>query len=774
MTARNGIRSGIRAGVRLGVPLFLALLPMGPTALVSAADPVVPDNLLERPMADVAIIDAADAATTPGLLVLESSPPGATSARVDLLRREGVWRDSTSLDIELGAADLDARWLVKIDTRRYALVATSPPKATGTGHAVVVIVAVALDPDRPAILEMARQEFDRAIEDAAAADVDGFGAAELVLGMRPLYDSSGSCGTTSLVVIDGTVAATRRVIDLAGRLGAGVLGRFDTVAGDDLLAYATLDCPPGGTVVSKLITIRLADGTESAAVRTNLHGDASIYPAPLRVDLDGAAPDEVIAMTDSGLAILDPGDRWSQTLIAGIGSVPLLAGRSPDLADRGVRVALLDAAGTGSLVAADLGRDGGGVLMWERRSELAGSDIDATRWQIVSASIQGAAMTHNPSAAWIGDAVTVGCPDLVLPGAILPCGTDALRSGAAWLATKPVAAMPVDGRRIVLIAAGLGWDAPGHLPPGPAPVADAPAGWWRHGPSTPFALSEVRSEDLVYFRDFPTPTATIETTTASDGSTALPGFTGARLFTAITPLAEGEAGPDVPPDIMSVLGADPGPGGEDVVARVPVPPGLESGRDGSYARLPVADIHALDGSLPTRWSIRVVPINDWGEWGAPVAQTIARDAIGPTVAVENPFLSAIWPVSSRLAGRSEPGSVVQVEGRGPVNVDSRGRFFVDGPLAPWPQMLRVIATDPTGNTTTGEFWVVGGVDYRRFPWPGIIAATLLALIAVRGLFTGSRGRATRVEATRWSTGILDDASMPEIEELPPGSGLAGS
>ena len=290
----------------------------------------------------------------------------------------------------------------------------------------------------------------------------------------------------------------------------------------------------------------------------------------------------------------------------------------------------------------------------------------------------------------------------------------------------------------------------------------------------PFALSETRSQDLVYFREFPTPTATVETTTDSDGSTALPGFTGARLFTAVTPLPEGQAGPDVPPDILDSLAADPGRDSRNVVARVPVPAGLESGRDGSFARLALGDIQGRDGAPTSRWSLRVVPINDWGEWGEPAMRTISRDAIGPTIGVENPFLSAIWPVSARLAGRSEPGSSVKVDGHGDVNVDSRGRFFVDGPLAPWPQMLRVIATDPAGNTTVAEFWVVGGIDYRRFPWPGIIAATLLALIAVRGLFTGSRGRATGVEATRWSTGILDDASMPEIEELPPGSGLARS
>ena len=471
MIARIGIRAGSRARVLLGVPLLVALAAIAPSPRASAAEPVAADNLLERPMADVAIVAAPDAQATPGLLVLESSPPGATSARLDLLHRAGVWEDSRSLDIDLGVADLDARWLVAIGPDRYALIATSLRTETGTGHAVVVIVALGSDPDGPGITEMARQEFDRAIEDAAAADVDGFGSAELVLGMRPLYNTSGSCGSTSLVVVDGTVASARRVIDLPGRLGSGVLGRFDGVPGDDLLAYATLDCPPGGAIATQLIAIRLADGVRSPAVPSTLHGDASIYPPPLAVDLDGSAPDEVIAMTEPGLAVLDPSHEWAATLIAGIGSVPLLAGPSSDAGDRVVRVGLLDAAGTGSLVVADLRRDRGGAPAWSRRSALSGGALDPTRWGILTASMQMAATTQHPSAAWLGDAVEAGCPDLVLPGAILPCGTDALRSGAAWLATRPVAAMPIDGRRIVLIAAGLGWDAPSRLPPSPTPVS---------------------------------------------------------------------------------------------------------------------------------------------------------------------------------------------------------------------------------------------------------------------------------------------------------------
>jgi hypothetical protein len=70
-----------------------------------------------------------------------------------------------------------------------------------------------------------------------------------------------------------------------------------------------------------------------------------------------------------------------------------------------------------------------------------------------------------------------------------------------------------------------------------------------------------------------------------------------------------------------------------------------------------------------------------------------------------------------------------------------------------------------------EFSVVGGIDYRRFPWALIVALTLLGLVAARGLASAGR-RAGAVEATAWSTGVLDEGSLPEIEELPPGKGLA--
>jgi hypothetical protein len=775
VTAANRIRRTVRGGVLVGVPLLILLASPWQHRTAMAAGTAEPPNLLDRPMADLAILPAtepgASGATTPFLLVLEAGSPTPSTARLDLLRRDNSWLPMASADIDLAGEGLDDRWLIGLGDRRFVLVATTPQTTVGTGRALVVAFDVDPGPGAPAITEVGRQSFDRAIEEAGAADVDGFGAAELVLGMRWLAGVNGSCGTTSLVVLDGSVASIRRMVDLPGRLAAGVVGRFDGLPGDDLLVYSSFDCPPGGETATRLLTIRLADGTDTPIDRS-IPGDPGVYPQPLRVDLDGRAPDEVIAVNLDGLLALDPGNGWRKMLLGPIGSIPLLAAPTDQKGLPGTRVAMLNSAGAGSLVTARLGRGPDGKMTWDGRSDVPADAVDQARWMVLTIAMQEAAMHQSPSGAWLGDAVAAGCPDLVLPGAILPCGTDDVRPGAAWLATRPVGAMDIAGQRVVLIAAGLGWDPATGLPASPTPEAAGPPGWWRHGPSTPFALSEARSADLAYFRDFPIPAATIESTTAKDGSTALPGFTGARLFAAITPLREGEDGGPGAANSLDALTTGPRPGGRTDVVRVPVPPGLESGRDGSFARLTIGDLRGIDGQPTNRWAMQVVAINDWGEWSQPAASVITRDATGPTVAVEDPFTSPIWPFYARLDGRSEPGSTVRVDGFGDLEVDRRGRFTIETQLAPWPQVYRVTATDPAGNVTVSEVSVIGGVDYRRFPWPGIVAAALLALVAARGLFGGGRGRSASVEATRWSTGAFDEASTPEIEELPPGSGLA--
>lgn len=763
MTAANRARRSSGLASVLAVTLLVGLVPA-----VAAAEPTATPSRLDSPMADMAVLPTDPGAlpgTTPMLLVLDADRAAPHIARLSVLRRGSAWDPTTVLDVDLGASDLDDAWLVDLSEHRFALIATSPRGAVGTGHAVVVGIEVRDDVGSPTLTETGRSEIDRAVEDSGAADVDGLGTPELVLGLRPAFDKTGSCGTASLRILDSASVIARRSIDLPGQLGRGVVGRWDGTAGDDLLAYTAPDCPPGGAGGARLTVVRLRDGTISTLAQLSQRRDVSTYPAPLRVRFDGAERDMAFTSLDEGAALVD-GTGGVPSGIAKGDVMPLAAGPDPDATGPAYRLAWIDPEGVHTQ---RVRRSAEGLAVSDEM-ELSGSIVGSERWTIAIVAAATDMSRHGASSAWLGPVGTEGCPDLVLPGAILACGTDEFRPGATWLATRLIASMSIEGRLTGLVAGGLDWDPNVGAPTSPTPAASAAAGWWRHGASTPFALSEVRGSDVVYFREFPVPMATIEQTTDRDGSTKLPGFTGTRLFVTVVPLTGEEEGPDVAPSRIESLLEPPAVGGVVLTARVPVPPGMESGRDGSFTTLELARIKPSGGASTDRWAMQVTPINDWGEVGHPVVRTITRDALGPTLNLETPFTNPVWPFLAHLEGRAEPGSAVRIDGGGPLEVDDRGRFTVVTRLAPWPQTIRLTATDESGNGSTAEFSIVGGVDYREFPWALIVALTLLGVVAMRGLSSAGR-RAGGVEATPWSMGLLDEASRPEIEELPPGKGL---
>jgi hypothetical protein len=770
MTAQNHSRRVAGLAGLLGILLAAGLVPGA-----SAADPTTPVSRLESPMADLAVLDplpgASAAGTTPSLLVLDAERIEPTVARLSILRRGASWDRVAVHDVELATDDLDARWLVGLGEGRYALIATTPTTSTTVsdpGHAVVVGIEVQDQGGAPALVETGRSTIDRAVEDAGSADVDGLGSPELVLGLRAEHESEGSCATTTLDVLDAATVAVRRSIRASARLGRGVIGRFDAMAGDDLLVHAAPDCPPGvERDKSGLITIRLRDGTERKIGGVELPDEVTDVPPPLRVPLVDAEQDAAVVASSESLAVVDGSGRAARTMETGPG-IPIVTGPDGRGANGAVRLAWLDPGGVHS---ARLRIMKDGPIETTDPQTLPVDDIGAERWQLVTAATATDITSHGVTNAWLGDLAADGCPDLVVPGAIEPCGSGELRSGATWVATRLMTVLPIEGRRTALIAAGIGWDPTVGIPTSPTPWAASPAGWWRHGPSTPFVVSETRGTDVVYFREFPVPKATIERTTARDGATTLPGFTGTRLFVTIEPLADDEDGVTTAPTRLAGLLHTKGGDTVTRVERVQVPPGNESGRDGAFTTLPLDDIRKGGSTTTSRWSVGVVPINDWGEVGEAVAGTVTRDVAGPTVRLETPFTNPVWPFLAHLDGGTEPGSTVSVDGVGSVEVDRRGRFTVATHLAPWPQTIRVTATDEAGNPTVSEFSIVGGVDYRRFPWALIAALTLLGAVAARGLRAAGR-RPGGFEATSWSTGTLDEGSMPEIEELPAGAGLA--
>jgi hypothetical protein len=768
------ILGGHRAGVRRHAPLVLgrcvaaawiALILVSPVSVptATAADgrrQVVFDGQL----VDMAMLPAADADATPDLLVLPTSD--GAMADLAILHRGSAWDVLAALEIDLGSADLSGRWLVDLGDGQYALVASSQDQPA-PGHAVVVIVHVTRG-DQPAIDEIARQTFDVAIDSTGVGDVDGFGAPELVLGMRPVYDPTGICGSTALLVVDRASATVRRTVDLPPTIGWGVLGRFDEVPGDDLLLYVSPGCPPEGASTSRLVAVDFREGGQIKTLLGDLPGAAWRYPAPLRIGLDGSRRDLALATGADGLAVIDP--QGGSPLVLGR-FLPLLATAGSGPSGRDWRLALFDPSGP-SLVVGDVRRDGAG-LTFERHAELRPDDMPPARWQVLDTMLESTAVSGDPSGAWSGSALTPGCPDLIVPGAILGCGQDALRSSAAWMATRPIATFPTDASLAMLVASGLGWDSRAGPPRTPTPAAVALDGWWRRGPSTPFALSESDAKALVGREQVPPPSAGIGPTSNGDGSATMSGGVGDRLLTSVVPLSSSETPPTPAADIATALASRSGPTpGSDVVLQLPAPTGFLSATDRTSTKLDLSTFQT--DAAPARWSVQVVPLDDRGEWGQPVTRVIAQDTAAPSIEVDDPFMSPIWPVPATLTGRTEPGSTVSVDGLGAVRPDADGRFVIERALAPWPQTFRVEATDPAGNRSVASFDVIGGIDYRRLPWPGIAAATLLAGVALRGLVGGRRPRAVAPGSMGRGSARDDGIAGPEIEELPPGGGVARS
>jgi hypothetical protein len=566
-----------------------------------------------------------------------------------------------------------------------------------------------------------------------------------------------------------------------------VVGAFDEMPGDDLLVYARATCKAEPTdPSSRLLTIRLSDGHLSLD-RPSPNSGESWAGSPIRFDVDGDGRHEAIVRDAGELVLLDPTRDWRRTRVAGV-ALPIVAASAATQGGQATRIAWLQAdssgANPGAIGTARVARTGTGLELD------AGEEFDFDPADAHSAAATIALMETarglQPPVGWFADVDTDGCPVLIVPLVIRTCGAaDAVRPGASWIATRPLLTIGVGDRRRLLVAGGLAW-GDGEMPAAPAPLAAAPVGWWRHGPSEAFALSELRAADLTYYREFPTPRATIERVAAADRTTIIPAFTGSRLFVASVPLGEDQADPDAVASPIDGLVTEPDDHVRRTVARVAVPPGLEAGRDGSVATIPLGDATLRDGTQVDRWAVTVVPINDWGEVGPPASGTVDRDLVGPSLALDVPMVTPVWPLPAKLTGASDPDTTVVVDGIGEVKLDRRGRFELVTQLAPWPQTLRLSAVDPSGNVTRREVSVVGGVDYRRFPWPIIAAVALLVLVAVSGVLGSRRIRpATAPDGPhrrRWvwpTVGLeatparadADDGPVIEIEELPPGAGL---
>lgn len=741
-------------------------------------------NRLDQPMADVALLDRDGPDDAPRLLVVDAVEPEPGVRRVSILRRDSAWGVASELRVDVGESGRDP-WLIGLGPSRFALLAVSER----SNDTIVIGLQTDAGPGRNELAETGRTQFTTSVTDAGAADVDGDGTNELVLATARTVREGGTCQGSTVWVSDGSSLVTRAVHDVPGRrLAGGVIGQWDEVAGEDLLGYAYDNCPAGPDTASEasLIAIRLSDGALIHDGPLLGAGTEAVrfLGVPVRVDLDGTGAHEVLAQTLEGLALLDPDSGWTGLPLASTAATPTVAADEADAQGPAVRVAWIDV-GAPTFVGTALARRGPtGALDIVGTAQLPvgdgdGSDGDGPESEPARLEAIGATSRQTPATGWVGATTDEGCPDLLLPGARMSCGEAELAPGAAWIGTRPITVVMDGPTRRLLVAGGLAMDPSTLFPRTPAPWAMAPAGWWRHGPSVPFALAELHAGDATYYREFPSPRSTVERTTAPDATTALPGFTGVRLLTRTVALAPDAEEPerytmeDVlrGPERPETGGA---PGDVDLtLTRIPVPPGVEAGRDGGFARISLGDVRLADGSRADRWSVAVVPLNDWGEIGSVVSAVVIRDMIGPSLVIETPFTTALWPFPATIPGAAEPRSNVTVAGVGPVELDRRGQFTIQTPLAPWPQTLVVTATDASGNVTRREISVIGGVDYRRFPWATIVAAALLLAVVASGL-VGNRWRRAGgpgVAAPGRPAFAIDDGPVAEMEDLPPGGGL---
>ena len=752
-------RLAIAAAVTLGVIISLTAPAM------AAMEPEHSANLLDQPIVDLAVLAPDIAGLAPRLLTLQLDPDASGRIRAAILRRDDVWRLASRVVVDLPSSDsgaFDPPWLIGLSAASFALIAVEP----GADRTVVVGLRTDGGPRGFAPEEGDRQVLPIAIEAAGAADVDGDGAPELVLTATSSRQPELTCAGSDVWVLDGITLVIERTFTVPERrLASGVLGRFDETPGDDLLAYAAPGCPvpPEGVGDLSLVGVRLIDGNvfvDRAAVSSISMPSTG---SPLRLDIDDDGADEVMALTPQGLAVMDPRNDWQGTRVASAQAVPLFAGLPLTRGgEHAAAVAWLEPSsgrGPGSVGTEHIRRDPvDGGLHGSSATVMFAGGMTEHRWSLIQATSLANAQAGRPSVAWRAAIADQGCPDVLLPGAVLTCDAGDLRPGAAWFATRPVTFIGDGPARRLLVASGVGWDPERTVPDTPAPWAAAPIGWWRHGPSTPFVLAELPAGDALYVSEVPAPGATIESVTAPDLSTTIAGSTGSRFVVTATALAEAAIEASTEVDLAGALGALGAPLASTAragVTRVPVPHGGQSGVDAGAVSVSLDEVTLIDGSPATRWIVTVVPIDDWGEVGDPVAGAVRRDLVGPALVIEAPFSSAVWPFTAEIAGSAETGAVIRLDGTAQSKLDPSGRFTVRTPLAPWPQTLRITATDASGNVTVRELSVVGGIDYRSFPWPLIAAITLLVVTAVFGLRGAAGSRS------------MNPRPSIEIEDLPP-------
>lgn len=743
-----------------------SLAVAAPTVAADAADS---PNILDHPRTDVAELESTGPDGAPRILVVEPLDSTGRTAHVSILARDGTWSSVAGATVDVdasGVGDSGTPWLVGLGNDQFVLIATSRLME----RSVLVPIDAREGDGKPWVVQGPPVRLDAAIDDAGAADVDGDGALELVVANARALRQGACDGSTIWVFHDGQLASRSTFAIGDVRLAAGVLGSFDDVPGEDLAVYASSDCPegPGGGSDLRLLSINLVDGVIRSDRPAASPGIPPAMAPPVRFDADGDGRDELLGLVPRGLAVLDPLDGWSDIRVASSAAMPLGSTAMTEPAgEPRTRVAWLEPAieGRGSIGTELVRREATGALDTGPATVRWDTPTPSDRWRALLADAAAGELRQAGPAAWSGVLDDPSCRDLLVPTAMVACGSDAVAPSAAWISTQPLFAFDSRGGRRLLVAAGIEREFGSGLPVSPRPWSGSAAGRWRHGPSTAFALAEV---EVAHLADSLVPVPVVDRTATRGPAAVLGTRVGVRLVATAFP-----RGPDaVEPTPGTLLGAvrelGPASNGRSTIVRVSVPPGVASSAQGSVEELSLAGLTMTDGTPAERWAVFVVALDDSGDLAGPVATLVTQDVVGPVIDLVAPVTSPVWPQPARLVGTVEVGATVTVEGDATVEMGERGSFAIETPLAPWPQTLRVVATDQVGNATVLDVTVIGGFDYRILPWPAILAVAVLAAAMVSGI-VGSRRRRGPVSGA--PAGIVGSGDpTPELEDLPPRSG----
>lgn len=758
------LSSLIRRPIGLVVGMWLAIgAAFAPTvARAEGGGAITASAVLDLPRADVAVLDGSGPDGAPRLFVVDPMDPDRAMMDLTVLERDGTWGVATTTRLDLGRADGDdfaPPILIGLGRDRFAVLTTS----AASGGSRIVTVEVTTDPvTRVARIEEEQRLRLGRLERAGAADVDGDGIADLVVATTREPDVGSSCPRTRLHVYPaGDLGRPWPTVVTDVAMGPGVVGQFDDEPGDDLAVYGWSDCSDATPLAPlELVAYRLADGTAIGSVPAGNETRPPTLPPPVRLDIDGDRRHELLGQGPRGLSIVDPRNGWDDIRVASRDAIPLGEALGPE------RVVWLEPATQGrpSIGAEAVRRTADGIL---------DSGPATVRWDLVPPTLawEAAEQTTRAAAertlrpvAWRGVVDDPACADLFVPNVRLTCAGERLEDGPTWIASRPVLAFDdvADGGRRVLVAAGLTWPDRETPPITPDPWGDGSGGRWRAPDGATFALTEV-------------PAATLSAPGAGGSIAADPvailgpaarvrADPGTRLAIGVVALRPGAPSPATAVDPL----APEDVGGDVVISLRRIP--MMGTRDGALPTIEVPLGWAtLAGAPADRWALLVTRLDDLGRITAGQRFEVRHDTTAPVVQLDAPFVSPPWPFTARLVGRTEPGTTVTLAGARPVTADLTGAFTIETQLAPWPQRLSIGATDGSRNVSTLELSVVGGVDYRAFPWAAIGAAALIVAAAVSGLVGSRRRQANGATAT--PDLAMADGSGPELEELPPGSAL---